>query len=72
MSAERHFRMSALNGVIALRQYMDGNAGVTPNEAAESLVRIDVDFASSDYRTALELHGKRCFQATALNGCDAA
>ena len=57
MSAERHFRMSALNGVIALRQYMDGNAGVTPNEAVESLIRIDVDFASSDYRTALELHG---------------
>ncbi|MEI9886322.1 MAG: DUF3883 domain-containing protein [Rhizomicrobium sp.] len=56
MSAERHFRMSALNGVIALRQYIDGNAGVTPEQAATSLIRIDADFASSDYRTALELH----------------
>lgn len=48
--------MPALNAVIALRRYLQANPGIPAEEAASTLVALDVDNAGLDITTGLELH----------------
>lgn len=56
MSAQRHFTMSALSAVIAIRRYLDTHPDASADGAAIAIRRTDADYAGSDFRTALELH----------------
>src|SRR5690242_13683626 len=56
MSAQRHFTMSTLSATIAIRQYLHNHVGVSSEEAAISLQRLDSDIAANDFASGLEVH----------------
>jgi hypothetical protein len=56
MAAQRHFTMSVLGAVIAIRQYLDVHHDASADGAAIAIRRTDTDYSGADFRTALELH----------------
>jgi hypothetical protein len=56
MSAQRHFTMSTLSATIAIRQYLHNHTGVSSEDAATSLQRLDCDIAANDFASGLEVN----------------
>lgn len=56
MSVQRHFKMSALNAVIAIRQYIRNHPEADAESAAVSIRRIDADLAANDFEAGLAIN----------------
>ena len=57
MDSYRHFSMSALSALIALRGYLKIHPDADSATAAITICRSNVDFAGADFEAALDLHG---------------
>src|SRR4051794_17963599 len=58
MPALRHFSMSALSAVIAIRRYIGVHPEVPPEIAATSIRKNDADLAANDFDSGLLLHAQ--------------
>ena len=56
MEAHRHFSMSALSALIALRAYLKTHSDADSATAATAIRRSNVDCAGGDFEAALDLH----------------